>query len=611
MNKKVFAICLLMLLTLSISAGTHLSLPLGHRAYAILTSAQLRGIIAPLPSAKPYPTSQVIRSLSEIAESPAISQEEKREVTLMINDLQVSYETPSNFNELLFSGSYASYSDANKIGIRFGVNTEMELAHSLHVRGAYDSRNVLRPYFKGDILDFISFNMDFGFRHDRLDSRLFMPNDFSIPTEGKYDQMFDFLAEQSFYYGLDMSPEIALQFLDQKLQFRWASIERDWGVGKNNLMISGSARPFEGIETSIQFSSWLNYQFITGSLGKVWRSYIDTAYNQAYLDNYIFSDGQQGTRFLNNFSAHRVELRLPLNLTFGIYESVVYRRRFELAYLNPFSIIMFQQNATGDFDNMFAGIDVQWRLPGFFRLYGSAATTEMNDISPSRFFKAPRNVLALQGGVDFTIPAANFANLTLQYTYLGPFFYTHYPVQLSYDGNRTVDEIYDLMYVNKGENLGYPLRPNSDEILLSSSFGFANGWVAEITAKYQRRSGQYGFNMDRYMIYRAATGGYYEDKDFNGNLIEKRFGLEITVSKTLEKYPLTFKASYIYHVKVDRTPVPELYWSYTDPTDMDDTGTIAYSNPSGTAYPIQYTVSGPWSDPEYSHALRFGVYIWK
>jgi hypothetical protein len=100
--------------------------------------------------------------------------------------------------------------------------------------------------------------------------------------------------------------------------------------------------------------------------------------------------------------------------------------------------------------------------------------------------------------------------------------------------------------VNKGENLGYPLRPNSDEILLAIHMQAPDGWDGSVTMKYQRRSGQYGFNMDKYMRYAAAVKGEYDDKDFAGNLFEKTLGIKTTVNKTLKKFPIRISASYLF-----------------------------------------------------------------
>ena len=328
------------------------------------------------------------------------------------------------------------------------------------------------------------------------------------------------------------------------------------------------------------------------------------SYNDTFFEDYFFSDGQQGLEYLNNFTAHRFELNLPWGINLGIYESVVYRQRFELGYLNPFSILMFEQINIGDFDNMFAGVDAQLLIPGFGRLYAALATTEMDDIHLNRFFKEPRNIMAFQGGIDIPFNIGNFAKLTLQYTYLGPFFYTHYPVDLVtgnavyWDGDKYVQyeddddspiktqEVWHLSYVNKGRPLGYPMQPNSDEILLRGTFGLQGGWEFEALAKYQRRSGQYGATLNENMVYAAQRKGKYHDKAFTENVFEQLVSLELGGTKRFENLPFSLTGKYLYHAQWSR---PRL-----DP-------------PPGE---YNHTVSGPWTLADKSHAVQLGVRLW-
>jgi hypothetical protein len=607
------------------SAQNHISVPLDHRVYPILKSAEIRGIIDTGMQVRPYTTNTVLEYLKIIETDSSVSKSEKALAQELIDELNQETQPDNSFNSMLNSGSYTTYSEKLDTSAAFGARLNFQYAHSLTDVSVFDSRNGGDFYLRGDIADVASFHMNIGLRFDHLDPRIYLKNDFTIPSEGKYDTFWDHQGEHLLYYGIYTEPELSLSLLQGNLRLRWASIQRDWGVGTNNFMISASARSFNGIEVSYDIASWLRYAFITGNLGKF--SLTDVFDSQAeFFKEYHFSDALHHTQYDNNFTAHRVEVDLPFNTTFGIYESVIYRKRFEFGYLNPLSVIMFEQNIMGDFDNMLAGFDLEWKLPGILRLYGSAATTEMNEINPSRFLIAPRNVLGLQAGVDVNIPLLSFSTATLQYTYLAPFFYTHYPhtekriTHYEYDSDSdTYIPVYEtvitqqLNYVNKGENLGYPLRPNSDEILLAIHMQAPDGWDGSVTMKYQRRSGQYGFNMDKYMRYAAAKINAYDDKDFAGNLFEKTLGIKTTVNKTLKKFPIRISASYLFSMTTERTtpPTPAEVWdeendqvitdsdpSFPNPVDYDETPVITYE------------VSGPWDPWVFSHALQIGVDIW-
>lgn len=587
--KKAIALVLFISVSLTgVFAISHLSVPLGDRVYEILRSAELRGMIDQVGTVKPYPRSLVVRNLEAVLQHPDVKASERGEIMRILKRFDDSFTSPKGFNEALMLGGYQSYWDEYRTGVVFGVEAGTTITKSLTVLDSYDARIRLRPYMRGDISDFLSFQMDFGLVLDRLDARLFPPNDFTFDTDGKYDSIFNIAEQHRFYYGQFNEPELALSFLDGNLQLRWGAMGRDWGVARNNLMIAGSARPFQGIETSITLTSWLNYQFIAGSLGKFSpNAFItDPVENAEFFNDYFFADGQQGTEYLNNVSAHRFELNLPWGVSLGIYESVVYRQRFELGYLNPFSILMFEQINIGDFDNMFAGVDAQVLIPGFGRLYAALATTEMNDIRPDRFLKAPRNIMGFQAGVDLPLPVGDFGTVTFQYTYLGPFFYTHYPIEQSVEveGKEYVYEVWKLDYVNKGRPLGYPMQPNSDELLLRGTLGIRGGWEFEALLKYQRRSGQYGFTMKEHMVYKDADK--YHDKAFNANVFEQLFSLEAGVEKRFEDLPFTVTGRYLFHIKGTRTHTPPAAGEYN------------------------WSVGDAWSYAGRSHTLQLGVKVW-
>jgi hypothetical protein len=588
------------------ATDNHISVPLNHRVYPILKNAEVRGIIDTGIAVRPYATSAVLRYLETMVDSSQITSNEKSLIQELIQELESNNRTENDLATMLQDGTYKTYSEVLDTSAIFGARLNFEFAQSLSDTELFDSRNGGDFYIQGDIKDIISFHMNIGIRFDHVEPRIFLKNDFTIPSEGKYDTFWDHQGEHVLYYGIYATPELSVSLLEDNLQLRWASIQRDWGVGTNNLMLSGSARSFNGVEVAYNVSSWLSYSFIAGSLGKFsLENNLEDQDPTNYYDEYFFSDNLHDKRYYNNFSAQRVEVGLPWNLTFGIYESVVYEKRFELGYLNPLSVFMFEQNIMGDFDNMLAGVDLEWKLPGILRFYGTAATTEMNEINPKRFFIAPRNVLALQAGVDVHIPFLSFTSATLQYTYLPPFFYTHYPRSKSITG---ADSPKELSYVNEGQNLGYPLRPNSDEILLAVHMQARDGWDGSLTVKYQRRSGQYGFNIDKYMSYGAANAGVYADKDFNGNIFEQTVGLKATVNKTFKSAPIQLSVSYMMNLNTTRIkkPYPLYVWNGSGTVLVSEGDPIDYSDTPV----VEYKVEGPWKPWTASHAVQLGVNIW-
>ncbi|MGI6439048.1 MAG: hypothetical protein ACOX0W_02050 [Sphaerochaetaceae bacterium] len=625
---KIFVmVCVIVGLgSLVYAADNLLTVPLGHRAYGILQNAELRGIIPLQHNVRPYSTSKVLKDLNTIGQSSQISDEERRIVQDIIQELSLNQEDNS-LKSVMTHGSIRQYYDELDVNAEIGARFSTRYTQSLIDFDVIDWRNSIEVYLRGDVKSVFSFEMNLTRLFDHIDHRPFLKNDFYIDAKGKYDSLW--LDEAPFLnFGGTASPELAVSLFNNKLDIRFASIKRDWGVGTNNLMLSESANSMNALELQLEITPWLRYAFLAGRLGSFsYKNFREDNQVKDFYNEYLFTDDLHGTQYDNNYSAHRVEVDLPWNISLSVFESVVYRRRFELGYLNPFSILFYEQEIVGDFDNMLAGLDFEWVLPRYGRMYGVIATTEMSVINPKRFLTAPRNIMGIQGGVDINIPFLPFTTVTAQYTYLAPFLYTHYPMteDIWVAVNNGSEEVPDwelvktteekviarIPMVHEGRNIGYPLRPNSDEILLMLNSQFKDGWEGSLTFKYQRRSGQYGFNIDKHMSYGAAHKNAYDDKDFNGFLFDKTIAIEMVVQKTLAKAPVRLRASYLMTLNSHRNqPEPQRVWLYGG----------LYNGKEGT-YPedfenydrtpvIDYTVSGAWSAWKATHAVSIGVDIW-
>ena len=644
-NKRIVVLFVFVCLTLfSVSAALHTSVPLDHKVYRILDVAEIRGLIGRQVATRPFSAQKVMTLLEEMeTQKSKLTQDELGEVQALLKEFSLSYGVAdSGLKDLLTTGFLRTYDEEKQMGASAGVNLQTTQTFSL-VSKELDSRNSVVAFLKGDLGSSISFNMNFGLTVDMLNNNVFLPTEFTIPGEGFYMQLLGgggqlrTIPSDTFYTGLVLSPELAASFFDGAVNLRWGSIKRDWGPGLNNLMLSGSARTFDGIEIQVDATSWLRYTVINGSLGKF---SLDTLGGKPFFSDDFQQDKPYYT-FDNNFSAHRVEVDFTKNLTFSIFESSVWQKRFEIAYLNPLTIYMFQQNSLGDIDDMLAGIDLNYTLADKARIYGALATSEMHDVgSPSTMLTAPRNILALQAGAVIPLPIGSFSSLTLQWTYLAPFFYSHYPIMektgsldstipsttttnqntdVSYDGSKitlngedidvgssegtwyssdgrvkierksgsSTYNIYETTsetsYVNKGEGLGYPLNPNSQEFLLQLDLGLPQGWTTQSVVKYQVRSGQYGYTIEQYMNY--GDYGSYPRKAFWANVFEHSLTLQMQVAKKMADMPIEVSAKYRFTTVWER-PI----------TSADFDG--------------RNTDFGDWEDPVFDHVVTVGAKIY-
>ena len=169
--------------------------------------------------------------------------------------------------------------------------------------------------------------------------------------------------------------------------------------------------------------------------------------------------------FDNNFSIQRIEIEPLSGFKAAIFESVVWRKRFELAYLNPLCVYMFTQNYIGDFDNVMAGLDFSYTWNGIGRFYAALALDEFNSLNGGKVLSSARNIIALQAGMEVAVPFGYFGKITVQGTYIPPFFGSHYTYRGS--ENPWGSSSMATAYVNKGGTLSYPLYPDSMELLVS------------------------------------------------------------------------------------------------------------------------------------------------
>lgn len=672
-TRLLFVLVLCFFVLTSLTAAVHTSVPVDHAVYRILDVAQIRGLIDNQIDVKPYSASRILSLLQTIASKPeTLSKSELEHMQQLIASLKASYGyEPSDLQSLLTTGYLRSYDAQKGLGASFGITVDTQQTFSLSEKGEYDSRNALVAFLKSDIGSHISFNMDFGLVFDKLNNRVFLPGEFTIPGEGFYMRLTEggnppsSIPFDKINTSLILTPELSASFFDGDVLLRWGTIKRDWGPGLNNLMLSADARSFDAIDIQLNLTSWFRYSVMSGSLGKFSLDNID---GEPFLsDRYGAKEDRVNYRYDNNFSAHRAELDIGRNFTFAIYESTVWQKRFELSYLNPFTVYMFQQNSLGDIDDVFAGLDVSYTLPSKARLYGAMAMNEMNVVgNPITMLKAPRNMFAFQAGVVVPLPIGTFSSLTFQWTYIGPFVYTHYPMRkltgsfvkedlvdgktvvtdtgktvtyikstdpaveklsfkekgsdpdaeidisttavatwytqggktytLTDDGRTMIEKkgddflIYETYaetnYVNKGENLGYPLQPNSQEFLLQLDLGLPKGWTTQLQAKYQARSGQYGYSLDQFMLY--AIDDQYPEKDFWNYVFNHTLSVLVSGTKKLDGMPISLTASYRFIADwarpVDESTTPQRFDGLT-------------------------TVFGAWQDPAFNHIVQVGVKI--
>ena len=446
-------VLLVVLLVLPCGTGlaqTHLSVEIQDPAYSLLELGELRGILGRLSAVRPYPRSQVVRLLERMWEARAGLT--PAEQAVLAASLQRLREPRAGLRH----GNVAYEADQPPQRLQAGADARARFRLNANDPENWHLDSAARTYLRGDLLPWLSYSGVVGVTFDRVRSEeAFAPYSFTkqwdlwhMSLTGPIGIPGSDLVYPTISWQLET--EIAAVWLEDRLRLSLARHRREWGVGDGSLTLGGTARPFVAAENHVQLSPWLNVHYLFGSLGN-W------AKEEGGIDAIVTAE----TTYQKLFALQRLEL-LPLPwLYLSATSSVIGARRFELTYLSPLLFGVVAQSLIGDLDNVGLGADLAVTLPPLGRAYVSLYVDEMQPTTAGDLFRRPRNMFALQGGLKVPVPRLPFTLLTVQYTKIEPFTYTHYPT--AYPDYRMP---VDTSYTHDGENLAYPLWPNSDELLV-------------------------------------------------------------------------------------------------------------------------------------------------
>lgn len=152
------------------------------------------------------------------------------------------------------------------------------------------------------------------------------------------------------------------------------------------------------------------------------------------------------------------------------FESSVYTNRFDPSYFLPVPYMVIQ-GMYGASDNTISGLTFDVRPVD--RL-GISLCALIDDINLNGFAKGEfdtRLKLALQGGINY-VPSVSFIDsLSLDYTLVTPYTYSHCDPQMKFENYDEIKTYYNKdNYTNRLTNLGTKLPPNSDRIQFKGTF---------------------------------------------------------------------------------------------------------------------------------------------
>ena len=264
-------------------------------------------------------------------------------------------------------------------------------------------------------------------------------------------------------FAFDMKGDIRTSFFNEKILIGLGRQDRELAAMDNgsSLVLNRSALPFLAMDMAFRPVSWLQFTTITGILEFPNKAYLyeyDEENEPSKLRNYNREDSYM---FQNAYSVEMIDLDFKF-FHFDVGSACVWPKRFELGYFFPFITNVVYQNYIGDYDNLCLFGDCSLRKSVLGKIWISGYLDEMPTVNPKYLFKKTRYMFSMQGGAKWEIPFLPFANLSLRYTRVEPYCYTHDSIKNTPWYNDYISE----SYTNGGESLGYYLAPNSDEILV-------------------------------------------------------------------------------------------------------------------------------------------------
>jgi hypothetical protein len=475
------------------------SVPVDQEVYYLLEMAEMRGLCEALPAIRPYSQRQILETLEMILNkgSGVLSEAEMAIIQRAYRNYQ-KHETGLDWRRGNYTFQFYSPKKKIPFGGDVGIGTQIAFSGAYYT-GLNDfewgADNKISAYTNGDIGERFSYRFHF-LGHITRAPRGLLGNDYHTyyngftdePELGYMDQIVRTYTQPLAFFpytyrktwdgfvvfpgdisasGLVNWPdemaiapmilgELSGAFFDDMISWRFGRLRREWGAMSTgrSLVFNEAAQPFMALEASFRPSSWFGFSALTGVL---------EYFNDEDLKESAWT-------FQNAFSVGMLEFNYKDRFHFDFGSTAIWAKRFELGYIFPINSNFLYQDSIGDFDNMGLFVNIKSQRPGKGKVWFSFFADEIDpDIKQlSKFFQLDRKMYAFQGGIKAVIPHLPFASLSLSYTKIEPYTYTHNRILIPWYNNEYDNKNLPMEtnYLNNGEGLGYYLSPNSDELLL-------------------------------------------------------------------------------------------------------------------------------------------------
>lgn len=453
-KKNIFVIFLILFFLSSIQAQTHNSVSVDENVYRLLDIAEMKGLLHNLSQVRPYSSSQVLSYLHEMErQSSKLTEHEKTVLKSTLNKYLPPERNNTPANIAKEGKVFFNNEKEDLFPISSGFSFDFEERADLN-SGTIHSTNYTTFTIEGDISSYSSFNIDFSLGIANVNTDAFSPYSYTdTVSDGYYIAFSGGLDggglvdgdEDGASISMMSNPELQFSLLDDDLQFGIARVRRDLGNGYGNLSVSGSARPYTGMDLKVRPIDWFSMYYSVGS-----------------LSNWFDARDEGGANVIDQkmLTTQVFEFMPAKWLYTSLSTSVIWGKRFEMAYMIPVLPPIIGQSLAGDQDNAAVDFSIALKLPIGLKIYGGMFFDEMRSTDG---ITDPVMPYASQAGIKWVVPKLPFTTLSFQYTKIEPYCYAHDDQEYYFADD---DDVFDTSWTNDSENLGYYLPPNSDEFLI-------------------------------------------------------------------------------------------------------------------------------------------------
>lgn len=188
-------------------------------------------------------------------------------------------------------------------------------------------------------------------------------------------------------------------------------------------------------------------------------------------------------------TAHNLSFFIGDDAEIGFTDMIIFSKRFDLAYLNPFSFLKSVEHSLSDRDNGLLGAHARVRVANGFELRGQVL---MDDVVASKIGDGYwSNKFAWQAGAMWAAPLGlNDLDLMLEWTRVEPYMYSHFGPQNTFSSSRTL--------------LGSQIGPNSISWWGRAHWSIARDLIADIDLQLIQR-GENKYDSTGNLIFNAGS----------------------------------------------------------------------------------------------------------